>query len=331
MKSVILSFVVACLSGSARLYGETIFAVDLSNRLFTFDSGTPGTPSFINGGAPVTGLQDGESLLAIDFRPVATNSPQGASNGALYGLGSRNRLYIINTASGAAVPVGVAGSFTLTGNTFGMDFNPVTGLLGVVSDLGQNIRLNPFNATLAATDNSLAFASGDSGFGLIPRITGAAFTNNFGGATQTTLYGIDFSRDSVVRQGGVNGSPSPAGGQLTTIGPIGLNFTEEVGFDISGVSGTAFASLSSVFGPQDPSSALYTVNLATGESLRIGSIGPGGGVAAFVTRDIAVPLGVPVPEPGGNGLIAAGLAVIIFRRQRVARRPSGRTGTPFRW
>jgi len=316
MKFAVFSLLAACLSTPPRLDGETIFAVDVSNRLFTFESTAPGSPSFINGGAPVAGLQAGESLLAIDFRPVATNSPQASSNGSLYGLGSSNRLYVINTATGAAVPVGVAGSFTLTGNTFGMDFNPATGLLGVVSDIGQNIRLDPFNATLVATDNNLAYASGDSGFGLSPRITGSAYTNNFGGAAQTTLYAVDFSRDSLVRQGGINGVPSPPGGQLTTIGPIGLNFTEEVGFDISGVTGTAYASLSSVVGPQDPSSALYTVNLATGESLRVGSIGPGGGVAAFVTRDIAVPLGVAVPEPGGMGLLAAGLAIIAFRRHR---------------
>jgi Domain of unknown function (DUF4394) len=318
MKLLLAALVAGLVGSPGLLRGETIFGIDLSNRLYSFDSASPGTPVFVNGGAPVSGLQPEEEMLAIDFRPVATNAPDASSNGVLYGVSSNNRLYTINTTTAAATSVGVAGNFTLNGNAFGMDFNPASGLLGIVSDTGQNIRLNPFNGMLAATDNELTYAAGDSGFGLSPRITGSAFTNNFGGAAQTTLFGIDFERNALVRQGGANGAPSPAGGQLTTIGVLGLDFVDQVGFDLSGATGTAYASLSPVIGPQDPSSGLYVIDLTSAQMTRVGSIGPAGGVAAFVTRDIAVPLGVPIPEPASCILAVVALAVVGVLRRRVA-------------
>src|SRR5262245_31683828 len=81
-------------------------------QLVTFDTVTPGTVS-----APVsfTGLQSGETLLGIDYRPLT---------GVLYGLGSTSRLYTINPTTGAATQVG-SGTFAvpLSGTNFGFDFN----------------------------------------------------------------------------------------------------------------------------------------------------------------------------------------------------------------
>jgi hypothetical protein len=299
---------------------ETIFALDTGNRIFSFDSATSSSISFLNGGLPIPGLTANETLLGIDFRPVATNSIAAASNGVLYALGLSNRLYTINTTTGAATQVGAAGAFTLSGSAFGVDFNPVPDRLRVVSELEQNLRLNPNDGSLAGTDTPLAYATGDSGFGLNPNVVGAAYTNNFGGATQTTLFGIDSGRDVLVRIGGVNGSPSPNGGQLTTIGTLGPNTIDEVGFDISGVSGLAFASLSTRIGPLDTSSDLYAVDLSTGAASLIGSIGPGGGPGAFITRDIAAAVGLAVPEPAASILMMSGLAALACRRS-ARRRP----------
>src|SRR5436309_896480 len=68
-------------------------------------------------------------------------------------------------------------------------------------------------------------------------------------ATTTTLFGIDSNLDVLVRQGSVDGTPvSPNTGQLFTVGPLGVNTTNLVGFDISGTTGTAYAALST--GPQ---------------------------------------------------------------------------------
>ena len=71
----------------------------------------------------------------------------------------------------------------------------------MVSDAGQNLRLNPNNGAVAGVDTALAFAAGDANAGQNPNLVGSAYTNNFAGSTSTTLYGIDSNRDALVTQG----------------------------------------------------------------------------------------------------------------------------------
>src|SRR5205085_9095228 len=135
--------------------------------------------------------------------------------------GSTSRLYTINTSTGAATQVGTSGAFTLSGTDFGADFNPVVDRLRVVSDTEQNLRLNPNDGTLSATDTPLSYASGDANFSANPNVTGLAYTSNSAAASVTTLYGIDSNLDVLVRQGSPDGTPtSPNSGQLFTVGSI---------------------------------------------------------------------------------------------------------------
>jgi len=255
---------------------ETIFALTANNGLLSFSSGTPNT---MNAVVPITGLAPGENLLGIDFRPA---------NGLLYALSSQSRVYTINTKTGAASPVGAAPfAPPITGVNFGFDFNPVPDRIRVTSDADQNLRLNPNNGALAATDTNLAFATGDPNAAANPNIVGVAYTNNFAGTTTTTLYGIDSHLDALVLQGSVGGTPtSPNTGQLTTVGALGVDTLEDVGFDIAPVTGAAFASLTVV--GTTSSSTLFTINLATGAATMIGPIGGGQTI-----RDIAI---APVVE-----------------------------------
>src|SRR6187200_3326252 len=139
----IISFACLGVVDPSAARAELMTGVTTTNVLEAFDSATPGTIIVAVG---VTGLQTGETLLGIDFRPA---------NFALYGLGSTSRLYTINTTTGAATQVGSAGAFTLSGTAFGFDFNPTVDRIRVVGNTGQNLRLNPNDGTLAATDTSL--------------------------------------------------------------------------------------------------------------------------------------------------------------------------------
>jgi len=128
---------------------ELIIGLTTQNALIRFDSATPGTTF---SAVSVSGLQSGETLLGIDYRPAT---------GALYGVGSSSRLYTLNTATGVATQVGLGAFGALSGTDFGVDFNPVVDRLRIVSNTGQNLRVNPDTGALAG----LGYQS-KSGFGL---------------------------------------------------------------------------------------------------------------------------------------------------------------------
>src|SRR5688572_9700473 len=131
---------------AASVNAGPLFATNSAGNLLRFDSATPGT---IDASVPISGLQAGESLLGIDFRPAS---------GVLYGLGSTNRLYTID-AGGAATQVG--GPYALNSGSFGFDFNPTVDRIRVVNSANDNVRLNPITGALAATDTSLAYGALD--------------------------------------------------------------------------------------------------------------------------------------------------------------------------
>src|SRR5918999_1674002 len=84
----VLLFVFAAQASAATLYG-----VNTANELIRFKSTAPG---LLELQVAITGLQPGESVLGIDFRPA---------NRQLYALGSTGRLYTLDTVTGAAALV----------------------------------------------------------------------------------------------------------------------------------------------------------------------------------------------------------------------------------
>jgi hypothetical protein len=300
LSTIVVPGLTALALGAGRADAEGLTGLTTAGNLVTFDSNSPGTISFT---VAVTGLQASESLLGIDRRPA---------DGLLYGLGSTSRIYTINTTTGFATAVSASPfSPALTGTAFGFDFNPVPDRIRIVSTDTSNFRLNPSTGALAGTDTPLAYAAGDSGTGNTPRVVGSAYTNNFDGAALTTLFGIDSNRDVLVMQGGPNGSPSPNGGVLTTIGAgLGVNTSDLVGFDVSGTSGVAFASLTPSTGG---ASQLFSINLTTGAASLFGSIGSG-----LTLTGLAANVGTPVPEPASLTLVSVGGLTLyaVVRRRR---------------
>ena len=136
----------------------------------------------------------------------------------------------------------------------------------------NNYRINPATG-VATTDTQIAYAPGDAGAGIAPRVAGIAYSNNAAGATSTTLYVIDTNRGVLAVQGSPGGTPlSPSSGQLTTVGALGVPTNDVVGLDINR-SGTVLASLTA---PGTGVTSLYSVNLTTGAATLIGPIGLAG-------------------------------------------------------
>ena len=211
------------------------YAVDVDNNLLIFNPSTNTAP--VSKG--ITGVQAGEKIVGIDMRPV---------NGQLYGLGSTGRLYTFNLSSGAAAMVGAV-PLVITGTDFGFDFNPTVDRIRIISNTGQNLRVNPNDGLIAATDLPLNPGT--------PAVTAAAYTNNFAGATTTVLFDMDTNTDRLLKQ------DPPNNGTLVDVGPLGINATTMNGFDIGGTSGTAYAILT-----VGTSAAIYTINLQSGAAAK---------------------------------------------------------------
>jgi len=240
--------------------GYAIWAIDASNKLLSFKGGETDKISIPKA---VTGLQAGDKLVGIDFRPA---------NGQLYALavsGATGRLYTINPLTGAANAVGAG--FTMpqsagagAGKDYGFDFNPTVDRIRVVADSRDNFRAHP--------DTGAAVSPADFALSDGAVVTGVAYDRNFAGSKMTTLYAIDPNADQLVTIGGIDSAPSPNGGVVRKVGPLGVNASNEVGFDISiGSEGVAFALLTvnnqpglySIYLPSGLATLVRTLNVKT--------------------------------------------------------------------
>lgn len=188
--------------------------------------------------AMITGLQAGEIILGIDFRPAT---------GELFGIGSSSRLYQIDPEYGFATAIGT-GPFTplLEGGVTAFDFNPTVDRIRLITGTGQNLRLNPITGTVAVVDGDINGAIG-------AKIAAVGYTNSFAGATTTTLYGIDIVGEKLYK------IIPPNNGTLVVVGPLVLNNMGEGGFDIIGDVALGLMEV-------NQKTTLFSVNLQTGST-----------------------------------------------------------------
>ncbi|RZL11057.1 MAG: DUF4394 domain-containing protein, partial [Hymenobacter sp.] len=304
-KSLLLSLLLvggAALPAAAQTGYALTRTTSNTYSLSTFQATSPGT---FTASVTLTGiLSSNQYLIGMDFRPAT---------GELYALGyaligQQVQLYKANLTTGALTPVGSAQRLDLGTNParIGFDFNPTADLIRVTGSNRVNLRLSPATGALAGTDTQLAYASTDPNANATPVVGSSAYTNSFIGTTTTVLYDIDLAASRLVTQN------PPNAGTLNTVGTLGVNVSSEyqtsdldiyynpsTGQNVAYLS-TSDASTSSFLN----TSALYTVNLATGATTRLGTLGNN---TSLEVSDIAMPVSGGTSNPV-RGQLAYGLA-----------------------
>jgi hypothetical protein len=229
-----------------------VFATNLlgllpGNTLLRFNAASPDT---IEGQLPITGLLAGDTIVGIDYRP-ATGQVYAVADGP-----NPDALYTVNPETGAATFV-AALSLALSGSSFGVDFNPLTDALWIVSDADINYSVHPVTGVVTpqAALNPLN-----------PDVVAAAYTNNQAGAAQTSLYTIDSTTDFL------NLQDPPAAGTQTPVGSLGFDAGSSAGFEIAAANNIAFAALTDAASGE---TGLYLIDLTTGQATPIGEIADG--------------------------------------------------------
>ena len=260
-----------------RLGGHDLDVIGLTadGRLISFEEDRPGRAKTEG---KIRGLATDTKIVGLDYRPASGND---GDNGDLYGLGDRGGVYVIDDDNGKAT-LRSRLNVALEGTSFGVDFNPTVDRLRVISDTGQNLRVNVDDGT-TMTDARLTYPGvPPATCPLAMGVTGAAYTNNDADPnTATTLYDIDSMLDQTVIQ-----SPANAG-LLAATGKLTVDTNSTVGSDIYSTvrDGTTvrvqgFASLT--VGGQ---SGFYKIKLFSGRASSQGSFSSRNQVTA-----IAIPL-----------------------------------------
>jgi Domain of unknown function (DUF4394) len=246
---------------------ETVFAATAAGELIRFNAGQP---SRVLSRVAITGLDNGDRLVGIDFR---------MSRGVLFALSARGRLYTLDTASGKLTAVGPGVAQAAADQAVGFDFNPAADRIRVVTASGRNLRLHPDSGALAAEDPALRYADGDAAGGTPARVSAAAYTYNNADPKLTTNYAIDVARGTLVRQGSVERAlpvVSPNTGLLATVGALGAGTVDDAAFDIADVSNAALAALR-----RGGVTQLHLIDLATGRATVIGRVADGRALAGL--------------------------------------------------
>ena len=254
-------------TANARRKGDEVTFYALTNGA-TLDKLSTKFSERVLGSASITGLQAGEIILAIDFRPAT---------GQLYGLGSSSRLYVINPETGVARQIG-PGAFApaLSGTIAGFDFNPTVDRIRVVTNTGQNLRLNPETGTVVMVDGPINGPAGAT-------VAAVAYVNNVAGATTTTLFDIDLTTNKLYRQ------DPPNAGTLVEVGPLKLAISGEGGFDISpdGDALALFAVDKNKEKDKNQMSSLFSVDLGSGDTKVLAKYAKTYSAIAIPTRPVA--------------------------------------------
>ena len=225
---------------TAQAYGLTA-----NNKLLNFALNNPNAVME----KTITGLLVDEKFIGIDYR---LRTPM-TNSGKLYGLTNKANLYTINTDTGMAnlitsLKPATGSTFTnLDGTSFAVDFNPTADRLRVISNNGQNLRINVDTGDTIKDDDINGISEA--------KVTAAAYTNSFAtpiAMLATELFDLNQTGNTLTKQN------PPNNGTLNLIGNLGINLGMDNGFDIAGGdNGLSLAAVSGASGP----SVLYRIDL----------------------------------------------------------------------
>lgn len=278
---------------------QIIYGTISNSVLVSFNAASPAT---ISSSVNIIGITPGQNIEGLDFRP---------NTGELYAFGYNKttnfyQVYKINLTSGVASAINTATNIALGNGPVGFDFNPTVDRIRVLSANGGSFRLHPVTGSVVATDGNLVYSAGDVNAGATPKIVAAAYINSYIGAATTTLYDYDNALNVLAIQ------TPPNNGSLTTIGSSGIvteTNTPMIDMDIfydnnASVNKAYLLANTSASATTDN---LYSINLATGSTTLIGSIGavnPVSNIAVFIDRTLPALTGQLAYGLTGTNLIS---------------------------
>jgi hypothetical protein len=174
----------------------------------------------------------------------------------------------------ASLATAMMAPVALMGASFGVDFNPVPDRLRVVSDAGQNLRIN-VDTGVTIVDSALNPAPGAG-------VTAVGYTNNDADMTTATVL---FDIDTMVDQLSIQAPPNA--GTLNTVGALGVDASAATGFDVFSqvVNGRTVAARGLAVLVVGGDTQLFRMNLTTGRATPSGTFADG-----VVIAGIAIPL-----------------------------------------
>ena len=181
-------------------------------------------------------LEAEDQLVGIDYRP---------KDEKLYAVGLLGNLYTLDPNTGVATflrkliadPTDTTdGNLPFSkivgdANLISVNFNPAADRLRVITNTGQNLRIN-VDTGATITDGTINPIANN------PVIVAAAYSNAFAGTATTKLYSIDQTSDRIYLQNanaGTLGDSAPLGDNLDTQGGGG--------FDIDPINNIGYAAL----------------------------------------------------------------------------------------
>ncbi|MBA3396668.1 MAG: DUF4394 domain-containing protein [Deltaproteobacteria bacterium] len=275
------------------------FAVTSAGRLVHFASNEYGRLSLA---VELSGLGS-QKIIGLDFRPA---------DGKLYALTDGASIFTVDPMTGAASarsmlaadPADTTNPFTaLPGAELGIDFDPVTDRMRIVSKTGQNLRVD-VDTGLVTTD---AVINGTSmGY------TALAHNNNIAPACRTTLYAIDIATNRFVTQ-------TPNTGVAVGVGGLGFAATAVGGFDL--VTGADGKNLAVALLTVDGVTGSYAIDLGSGKGMLqrvVGPLAPGETIVSFAMPSL--PASSPVTQREGEFFAVTATEVLSFSPAALAKR-----------